>query len=188
MGSRPTFKVVLGVTDCKQEPVEDWQEMVTLLPPAGDVLDCLQPVCRLRKGSTDVVPSDHLIVNERLKIAGLILEEMPYDNYLSYILTVLHPQYQTDGYVVLPSLSLDEDRSDQARFLRWYMRDHPGQIPPDDPNARQKWDQIEQGKNYAGYFWMEMPVWMIAVEWLLAQIGIMISQSDLKLMMVYQWE
>lgn len=129
------------------------------------------------------------------EVIGIYIDHTRAARLLDYAMLSAYPEFQTNGYKFLPSLSIDEDRSTYAGLLklRRELDDKPEDraefdrlIDDDTRFIDQKEQFINQGINYQ-YFAGDMEVYRQHAEYIFNLAGITIDPTELRLMLVWYW-
>lgn len=115
-------------------------------------------------------------------VMGVRIAQLPYAHEVLYALASLYPEFQREGYRVLPSIAAENDQT-----LMAIARRHGGLLDTvEHEMVKNKERLIDEGHNYM-WFTMEIETWLAGALYILNAAGLQIERKDLKLMLYWQW-
>lgn len=125
-------------------------------------------------------------------IIGHVVHQLPYDDTMFYALASLYYEFENNGYRVLPSLPVEQDSSLGAQAIKLAQRlvkrgDSLEHLSQEARAAmRIKQELIKNEWNYPLFSW-RVESYMQVAHYLLTWAGLDVQESDLKLMLYWQW-
>jgi hypothetical protein len=161
--------------------IEEAMKMATI----NNYLQVQQDKCEEPLTMGDVIYYGHN------KVAGYIVGKLPYAHPCLYALAALDKRFQSAGNTELPSISLEDDYSLDALFIKKNqdnldnaLQRLPGGVKD---SVEQKKRQINHRQNVRFFAGCEIEFYALIAEYLFAQLTFKIPAEDCRLILAWEW-
>jgi hypothetical protein len=207
------MRLIMGVYDPFQYPhdasfsdEDDWYNLPVILPEVPQV-ECLDTEAEIEEAMKMETINYYLQVQQdkceepltmgdviyygHNKVAGYIIGEIPYAHPCLYALAALDKRFQSEGSAELPSISLEDDYSLEALFIKKNQEnlDNTIQLLPEGTknSVKQKIRQLDNQQNVRFFAGCEIEFYALIAEYLFAQLTFKIPAEDCRLILAWEW-